>query len=69
MTYTLKQWRMLRGLSRQKLGEMIGKSEVTIWKWETERLSPRLSEIEALRKALNLTDADDILLLKELKTN
>lgn len=62
MKYTLKQWRMLRGMTRKELAEAIGKSETTIWHWEKGHSERRPSEVEALRKALDLKKSDVIIL-------
>lgn len=62
MKLTLLEWRRLRGLSRKKLAEMIGKSEVTIYNWEKGLSERRPSEVEALRKALSLKK-DDVIIM------
>lgn len=62
MKLTLAEWRRLRGLSRKKLGELVGKSQLTIRNWERGDSERKPSEIEALRKALNLTDEDVLIL-------
>ena len=66
MKYTLKQWRMLRGMSQEELAKAIGKkSYITIYHWEKGNYEPRVSDIEALKKALKLKASDSIIVGKE----
>lgn len=49
-------------MTRKELAEAIGKSEVTIYNWELGKSERRPSEVEALRKALDLKKSDVIIL-------
>lgn len=66
MKYTLKEWRNLRGFTMAGLGKKVGKSKVTIWKWETGRTEPKISDMEKLRAALKLSAKDSIILPERL---
>lgn len=66
MNFTLKEWRVLRGLTMEGLGDKVGKSKVTIWKWETGRTEPKISDMKNLRTALKLNAKDSIILPKRL---
>lgn len=63
MAITLKAARVNRGLTQKELGDLLGKSYVTISKWENGITSPRLDEFQDLCKALG-AEVDDIILPK-----
>lgn len=58
--YTLKQWRVLRGLTQKAVGDALGVSDVTIHKWETGKGEPKASQIAKLEQVLNIKWSDDI---------
>lgn len=58
MALLLKQWRERRGLSLRQLGERSGVSFVNISNIETGKLDPRLSTLERLARALNISVRD-----------
>ena len=64
MKKKLIEWRKEKGLSREQLGNMIGMTGVTIWKWENENFDPKISQMTALRKALNLKK-DDVIIVPD----
>lgn len=66
MNYTLKEWRNLRGITMEDLAKRVGKTKPTIWKWETGRTEPKISDMANLRKALSLNAKDNIVLPKRL---
>ena len=51
----LKALREQRGLSVRKLGELAGVHYVSVVKMETGKLDPRLSTLQRLAKALDVT--------------
>lgn len=61
MAITLKAARVNRGLTQKELGDLLGKSYVTISKWENGNTSPRLDEFQALCKALGAEVPESIL--------
>lgn len=62
MKHTIKEWRVLRGMSQTDLAEAIGKTFVTISKWEQGHTEPKMSDMDKLRKALKLKASDSIIL-------
>lgn len=62
MKYTIKEWRTLRSMSQADLADAIGKTSVTISKWEQGHTEPKMSDMDKLRKALKLKPSDSIVL-------
>lgn len=60
--FTLRQWRVLAGLSREKLGNKIGRTPMTIYKWENGQTQPNATDIANLEDALNIVWSRDILM-------
>ena len=58
---TLKQARMLRGMTQRQLANALNKSESTIVKWESGKTEPRVSEFSDLCDVLNV-DKNNIIL-------
>lgn len=58
MALLLKQWRERRGLSLRRLGERAGVSYVSVFKIEAGTLDPRLSTLERLARALDISVRD-----------
>jgi transcriptional regulator with XRE-family HTH domain len=68
----IKGRRKALGLSREKLAELVEKSPMTIYKWETNKTEPTASEIVGLSKALKspvYTLFGEIMLTKDLLAN
>lgn len=62
----LKFLREKRGISKNKLGEMVGVNQSTIGRWESEEISPSIDNLEKVAKVLNIALPD--LLIKDLST-
>lgn len=60
----LKFIRENKGISKNKLGEMVGVNQSTIGRWETEEIKPSIDNVEEVAKALNIPLPD--LLIKDL---
>lgn len=45
----LKDYRQLRGLSRQQFGQLVGVTGVQVWRWETGRSMPKPEVVDAIR--------------------
>ena len=52
MTLSLKDYRVLRGLSVTGLGRLVGVHRVEIWRWETGRRVPSLPHLVRLARVL-----------------
>ena len=50
----IRQARKSKGLNQAELAEQLGMSEMTIRRWETEKSSPRMEEIQKVAQALNI---------------
>ena len=60
MKLTLKQWRLIRGMTQAQLAEALEVTPVTIWKWEhTGNMSAK--KLQAAAKVLEVS-TDDIIL-------
>jgi len=55
MCTSLKEWRMKRGLSLRRLGDLSGVHYVSLVKLEGGKLDPQLSTLIKLCKALQIT--------------
>lgn len=53
----IKDFRILKRLSRRALGELIGISGQAIWKIETGRSDPRLTNLNKIAEALDVKTA------------
>lgn len=49
-------------MTQTDLAEAVGKSYPTIRHWETGKTSPRVDDLEKLRKVLALKESDNIIL-------
>lgn len=54
----IKEWRKKRGLTQEKLAELVDIHPNTLLKWEYGTREPRASEIQRLAKALGVTEAE-----------
>ena len=62
MKRTLKEWRELRYMSQEELGEAIGKTNMTISLWETGKSEPKYSDLVKMSQVLKTGGIDNILL-------
>lgn len=60
----LKYLRESKGISRNKLGEMVGVNQTTIGRWETNEITPSIDNVEEVASVLNIPLPD--LLIKDL---
>ena len=61
----LKKIREKKGLSQNKLGNMVGVNQTTIARWENKEIAPSIDNVEELANALNIPLPD--LLGKDLR--
>lgn len=61
----LKFIREAKGMSKTRLGEMVGVNQTTIGRWETEEIKPSIDNVEEVAKVLNVPLPD--LLIKDLR--
>tara|TARA_B100000886_G_C20343426_1_gene457614 strand:+ start:298 stop:636 length:339 start_codon:yes stop_codon:yes gene_type:complete len=50
----LKELRKRRGLSLQKVGDLVGVSKNSVYKWESEQAHPSIKNLSALAKAFEV---------------
>ena len=60
----LKYLRESKGISKNKLGEMVGVNQTTIGRWETNEITPSIDNVEEVASVLNIPLPD--LLIKDL---
>ena len=60
--YTLRQWRILSGLSQTELGEAVDRGQDTISRWERGETQPKAGDIAKLEKVLNIKWSDDVVM-------
>ena len=65
--FTLRQWRVIAGLSREELADKIGRAPMTIYNWEMGITQPNAVDIANLEDALNINWSQDILLPQRLR--
>lgn len=63
----LKYIREKKGISKNKLGEMVGVNQSTIGRWETKEITPSIDKVEEVSKILNVPLPE--LLIKDLSFN
>ena len=54
----LKALRKKAGLTQTKLGELIGVSLLTVFRWENGERSPRMDNIKKIAEVLHVSDAE-----------
>ena len=54
-----------KGISKNRLGEMVGVNQTTIGRWETNEITPSIDNVEEVANALNVPLPD--LLIKDLQ--
>lgn len=54
----IKEWRKKRGLTQEKLAELVDIHPNTLLKWEYGTREPKASELQKLAKALGITEAE-----------
>ena len=62
MKLTLRQWRMMRGLTQPELGKAVGRTANTILNWEKGYTDLTSKDMDKLRKVLKLKSTDSILM-------
>lgn len=62
--HTLKQWRLLAGLTQTELAKAVGKDRVTVYRWEKGQTHPKANDITKLEQVLNIKWSDDVILPK-----
>jgi transcriptional regulator with XRE-family HTH domain len=50
----IREWREIRGLTQQQLGDRVGASDVTIARWEGRKRRPDLGALAAISEALGI---------------
>lgn len=60
----LKFLREKKGISKNKLGELVGVNQTTIGRWENEEITPSIDNVEEVARVLNIDLPD--LLIKDL---
>lgn len=63
----LKYLRENKGISKNKLSELVGVNQSTIGRWETNEITPSIDNVEEVAKVLNVALPD--LLIKDLEFN
>lgn len=58
--HTLKQWRMLAGLTQVELAKAIEKDQSTIVRWEKGETQPKADDIAKIEQVLKIKWSDDI---------
>ncbi len=51
----IKRTRKSKGLTQAELAERLGKSEMTIRRWESEERSPRMEEVQKIAQVFNIS--------------
>ena len=54
----LRELRKRAGLTQEKLAEMLDLSYMTIRRWESEKIIPRMDEVQQLADALNVSKSE-----------
>lgn len=54
----IKQKRKATGLTQARLAELLGISEMTVRRWESEKTSPRMDELRQIAEVLGTTPED-----------
>lgn len=62
--HTLKQWRMLAGLTQEQLADAVGRERTTIYRWEQGETHPKASDIVKIEQVLNIKWSDDVVMPK-----
>ena len=54
----LKRLRKQSGLTQEKFAEILGLSYMTVRRWETERIIPRMNEIKQICEVLRVSESE-----------
>jgi len=54
----IREWRKKRGLTQEKLAELVDIHVNTLLRWEYGKREPKASEIQKIAKALDITEAE-----------
>ena len=63
--YTLRQWRMLAGLTQEEFADKVGRERTTIVRWESGKTQPKADDIAKIEQVLKIKWSDDIIVPKE----
>lgn len=63
--YTLKQWRILAGMTQEDFAKAVGRHRTAIVRWENGKTQPKADDIAKIEKVLRIKWSDDILMPKE----
>lgn len=58
--FNIKPWRLQKGLTQKKLGELLGVQRLTVTQWETGRRVPELKTAVKISRLLGCT-LDDLI--------
>ena len=62
--YTLRQWRLLTGMTQEDFAKAVGRERTTIVRWESGKTQPKADDIAKIEKVLNIKWSDDIVVPK-----
>lgn len=62
MKHTLREWRRIKELSQQELGDLVGVSKTTVVHWEEHPERMRVERVKQVALALEIS-IDDIIIL------
>ena len=63
--YTLRQWRMLAGLTQEEFADKVGRERTTIVRWESGKTQPKADDIAKIEQVLKIKWSDDVIMPKE----
>lgn len=63
----LEYLRKQKGMSQNKLGELIGVNQTTVARWEKQEMAPSIDNVEEVANVLNVKLPD--MLVKDLRIN
>jgi len=63
----LEYLRKQKGMSQNKLGELIGVNQTTVARWEKQEMAPSIDNVEEVANVLNVKLPD--MLVKDLRMN
>ena len=58
MAISLKAARVNAGLTQKQLGDELGVSHVTIWKWESGKTEPKLTQFQRFCEVCGVSTSD-----------
>jgi transcriptional regulator with XRE-family HTH domain len=63
--HPIKKYRHDNGLTQQALADMLGVTNVTVWRWENRKRTPRMRDLPNLKEKTGLSEADLLGLSRE----